>query len=149
MSIGHAYIEMPHHRGMAKIDERTVWERVKEALADAGLRATQMKAAEIAGCSQPSVSEWNQRGSYPEIKHAEKIAKRTNTAVEWIYSGRGPKHPGPPEDPDAESLWNLWARLSESTRGRIVGMAEESLHRSVAARPASSTREKSGILQRR
>lgn len=105
--------------------ERTVWDRVKEALAGVGLPPIQEEAAKIISGKQGSISDWNKPNRYPSIDNAVAIAKRTNTCVEWIYTGRGPKHPGPPEEPDAQQLWDLWGRLPELTRGKILGIAEE------------------------
>jgi hypothetical protein len=110
---------------MPRKDERTVWERVREALRDARLSPTQVSAAAIIGGEQGSISDWNKPNRGPTIANARAIGKKTNTCVEWLLTGEGPKHPGPPEDPLAEQLWNLWGRLPEGVRGRIVGIAEE------------------------
>ncbi len=124
-AIGLTYICLRQHGEMPQKREKTVWERVKEALHDAGLPETQTQAAKLIGGKQGSISDWNKPGRYPTIDNAAVIAKATNTCVEWIYSGRGPKHPGPPEEPSAEQLWNLWGRLPDLAKGKILGIAEE------------------------
>jgi hypothetical protein len=103
--------------------KRTVWERVKEALHDASLPATQAEAAKIAQVKQPSVSDWNKQEGYPEMANAVRLAERLNVCVDWILTGREPKKPGPPAEPLAQELWGLWAHLDEDTKRDLLGFA--------------------------
>jgi hypothetical protein len=109
-------------------DTRTVWKRVKEALNEAGLPSTQVKAAKLIGCEQGSISDWNKPGRYPTLENAETVAQATNTCVQWLMDGRGPKHPGPPEEPAAEELWSLWGRLSDRKKGELLGLAKGAIN---------------------
>ena len=111
---------------MPRKDERTVWERAKEALHDAGLPSTQTYLAQIIHRKQGSLSDWNKPNRGPTIANARLVAGKTNVCVEWLLTGEGPKHPGPPEEPAAEALWNLWGRLPDLTKGKLLGIAEES-----------------------
>jgi DNA-binding XRE family transcriptional regulator len=103
--------------------QRTFWARVKEALRDRGLPATQTYAAGIAGVSQPSISDWNKQGNAAELANALKLAKRLGVCVEWLYTERGPKRPGRPDDALAQRLWDLWPRLPEDVKAEIIGHA--------------------------
>lgn len=58
------------------------------------------------------------------LEHARIIGKKTNTCVEWILTGLGPKHPGPPEEPIAAELWSFWGRLPPERKGEILGIAK-------------------------
>lgn len=125
VSIGQTYVTLRQTLAMAKKPERTVWMRVKEALIEAGMAGTQKEAARIAGMEQGSVSDWNKPGRFPTIENAAAIARATNVCIEWLLLERGPKHPGPPEEPAAIELWKLWPRLPDVTKGRILGIASE------------------------
>jgi hypothetical protein len=124
-AIGPTYISLSHYGAMPHKTEKTVWKRVKEALQDAGLPPTQKQAAKLIGGKQGSISDWNKPNRYPTIDNAVTIAKATNTCVEWIYRGTGPKHPGPPEEATAEELWNLWGRLDDVGKGKVLGVAAD------------------------
>lgn len=124
LSIGRSYSSAPHNPAMQKVPERTVWERVKEALREAGLPPKQEQAAKLLGIEQPSIALWNTPSGRPKLEHAVQLAKRLNVCVEWIYTERPPKRPGPPEDPIAEELWNHWGRLDDDIKQQIVGFAK-------------------------
>ena len=109
---------------MAPRQMRTFWDRVKEALAEAGLDATQDYAAKIAGIKQPSVAEWNRPDGFPSLPNTVKLALRSGVCVEWLYTERGPKRP-PPADPTAQRLWEIWSRIDDVTKGEIVRLAIE------------------------
>lgn len=132
VSIGRTYTTFLQTCGMQKKPEiRTVWERVKEALGDAAragktyngvkIKPTQAVAARIAGVTQPSVSEWNDAGRGPELPNALRLAKALDICVEWIYTERGPKRPGPPLDQYAQQLWSMWPSLDEDLKRDLVG----------------------------
>ena len=103
--------------------ERTVWERIAEALEDADRPANQPEAAKICGIEQPSVSDWNKSNKGPALGNALTLAKALNICVEWIYTERGPKRPVPPEY-CADQLWSVWQRLSDTEKASILGYAE-------------------------
>lgn len=126
-SIGRTYVSLLHDPFMRQKDQRTVWERVKEALREAGLPPTQVHAAKLIGGEQGSISDWNKPNRGPTIENTRIIALATNTCVEWLLTGEGPKHPGPPMEPAATALWSLWARLPEITKGEILGIAKSNV----------------------
>lgn len=123
--IAQSYAGIQQNFRVAKKPEkkRTCWDRVKEALADARLPTTQTYAAKLADVKQPSVSDWNKDGQGPELKNAIKLAKALNICVEWLYTERGPKRPGLPDDVHARRLWDLWPTISDENKANLVGYA--------------------------
>jgi hypothetical protein len=101
---------------------RTFWARVKEALEEARLPATQVFVAKRLGVKQPSVSEWNLEGGFPTLENTISLAKLLNVNVEWLLTERGPKRPLP-QDATAQRLWDLWPHLDDVTKGELIGIA--------------------------
>lgn len=102
---------------------RSVWERIKEALEDAGRRPTQDEAARILKITQPSVAEWHSGDSWPKVEHLVTLAGELGVCVEWLYTERGPKCP-PPPDQYADMLWSCWPRLTDAQRAQLAGEAK-------------------------
>lgn len=130
LSTSHTYIGLSNTEEMAKKpNPRTFWARLQEALADDGKATTQEFAAKFAGVSQPSVSLWNRPGKVPELETGIDLATRLKVCVEWLYTERGPKRPGIPDDQYAQALWAVWNRLDNDTKRDLVGAAR------IAAKP--------------
>lgn len=121
LSIGKPYVAMENNYGMPKKTERSVLDRLVEAMREKGLPTTQVAIAGILGIKQASVSEW--KHASPKLEHAAQLAMRLNICVEWIYSERGPKRPGPPAEIAAHKLWDLWGRLDDDMKQRVIGYA--------------------------
>lgn len=119
---------------MARKPARTAWARIKEALIEAGYEGKQSEIEAIFGIKQPSVSEWNRIGVTPALDNAIAIGLKLNVCVEWILTEREPKRPGPPADPIAQELWNLWGRLDPEDKQRVLGFAEGRARPTLAAR---------------
>lgn len=122
LSIGHICAPAQHTSGVEPKAPKTFWLRVKEALIDKRLPATQKYMAGRLDIEQPSISDWNKPGGFPEMARVVEIGKMLNVCVEWLYTGRGPKRL-PPTDSLAQQLWALWDRLDDATKGEIVGLA--------------------------
>jgi DNA-binding XRE family transcriptional regulator len=137
-SIGRSYATRIQNASVRKNTDRTVWERVKEALNDAGMPPTQAYAAKLLGIRQPSVAEWNQPRGAPTIDNAIALGLRLNVSVDWIYTGREPKRPGPPDDPIAQELWDVWGRLEEAHKQQLLGYARLSAHPTPPKRTATT-----------
>lgn len=116
---------------------RTVWARIKEALHDKKLPATQVYAAKMIGVEQPSVSDWNKSGMYPSMENAVALAKRLGVCVEWLLTERGPKHPGPPGDEHAQELWAIWEFLPTKVKGDLIGAANIAVAASTGRFPSA------------
>lgn len=102
----------------------TIWQRIEEALRDAGYaaRGAQTAAAKMVGIRQPSVAGWK-KGATPELKHVLILARKLNVCVEWIYTGRGPKRPGSDLPPDLGEIADFWERLPLDVRSEILSFA--------------------------
>lgn len=124
VSIGRTYVRPRQTTRMRPAKtQRTFWQRVQEALRDAHGEGTQEEAAKIAGVKQPSISLWNQPTGGPKLRNALKLAVALGVCVEWLYTERGPKRPGPIDDAQARRLWDLWARLDDASKDELVGYA--------------------------
>ena len=123
LSTGRSYVAPRHTAEVSKKPERTVWERVKEALQDAGYAGVQPEAAKLIGIKQGSVSDWNKPGMGPSLGNAITIAIKLNVCVEWVLTERGPKRPGPPMEASARKLWDAWGRIPGDDQKEIVGFA--------------------------
>lgn len=119
---------------MTLVTTKTVWSRLKEALEDKHLPATQVYVAKRLGVTQPSISEWNSEGGFPTIDRAVEIATWLGITVEWLITGRGPKRPLP-QDATAQRLWDMWPELDDVTKGELVGTALGRLRRSETDAP--------------
>ena len=137
LSIGRTYSLARKNRGMQKKSRRSVLSRVMEALQESS-RAdkTQNEIARICNISQPSVSDW--RTSDPTLENAKALALALNVCVEWLYTERGPKRPGPP-DPVAEQLWSLWQGLSDVDRDAVLAYATGRRDKSNESDPTDAT----------
>lgn len=123
-SIGKTYVTPRHSVGVAKIHNPGFWKRVVEALSGIGIDDNQQTAvAKLIGIKQPSVHEWEAGTSMPSISNVQKLATKTNVCVEWLYTSRGPKHPGPPMEAVAERLWSAWGRLTGDEKAELAAYA--------------------------
>ena len=102
---------------------RTAWERIKEALKEAGYDGIQKDVEKICGIKQGSVSEWNTPTGGPSLENAKALAVELNVCTEWILTEQGPKRPGPPLDLAAQQLWDAWGRIPADDRQQVVGFA--------------------------
>lgn len=124
LSIGEPYSLRCQNVRMPRSTE-TIWQRIEEALGEAGhpARGAQTAAAKMVGIRQPSVAGWK-KGATPELKHVLILARKLNVCVEWIYTGRGPKRPGSDLPPDLGEIADFWERLPLDVRNEIVGFAK-------------------------
>jgi DNA-binding XRE family transcriptional regulator len=110
---------LPHALSVTA-EDKTVLERAMEALGDKyPKQATQTKLASIAGVKQPSVNEW--RGGYPTMETAVRLATSLGICVEWLLTGRGPKHPVDTQD---GTLTLLLSQLNDRQKARLARLAE-------------------------
>ena len=126
---------------------QTAWDRIRDAMREHGLKPTQKECAALLGITQPSVWEWASSSGSPSIENAITLGSKLNVCVEWVLTGKGPKRPGPPMEPTAQALWDLWTRIPEEDRPVVVGFAEAKARPSqppVAKRPRSATSRRTG-----
>lgn len=77
---------MPYYPGFAK--------RFREALTEYGIKTTQVAVGNFFGVSEITARNWLIGEKMPGMKNLIKIAEYTDTCIEWIATGRGPKRPG-------------------------------------------------------
>jgi hypothetical protein len=127
-AIGRPYVAARHNQAVRRTSQRTVWDRVREAMLDKRMKPTQAAAAALVGIKQPSIQDWKQPNGYPTMERAVDLARKLDVNVEWLLTERGPKRPIP-QDATAQRLWDIWPRLDDVTKGELVGMALGRLQR--------------------
>jgi hypothetical protein len=138
-SIGRSYSYACHHSRVVKTQRRSFWDRVCEAMQDAGMKPTQTGAAKLVNISQPSVAEWKELDGYPTMANAVELARKLNVNVEWLLLERGAKRPVP-MDALAQRLWDMWGNLDEGTKHELVGLATGRLRRGDGGQPLSGSK---------
>lgn len=123
-AIGESYAVEKQNESMAGKLEGTFWSRLRDALAELKLPSTQNAVATKLGVKQPSISDWNKPGGFPEAATAVEAALYAKVCVDWLYTGREPKRPAP-ADPIGQRLNNLWPLLDDGQRGELLGRALE------------------------
>ena len=78
---------------MAAVTKRSFWDRVKEAMRDAGREPSQKAAGELIGIAQSSVHKWT-TGGKPSMANCVDLAVKLKVCVEWLYTERGPRRIG-------------------------------------------------------
>jgi len=102
------------------MQKQTIYERIIEARKDAGQDTSQTSIARDLGIFQSAVGKWK-RGKGASHKHMLWIAGTTGVCVEWLYTGRGPKHPA---KPDVLELIDALDALSETDRAAVLRFAK-------------------------
>lgn len=76
--------------------------RFKEILADKGYPGwgRQRFVAQQFKVAHPSAKKWLDGDNYPEIAKLAEIAEWGDTTIDWLITGRGPKHPLSNQMPD-------------------------------------------------
>lgn len=100
-----------HHLQMSQDQPfKDIGERISLALTEAGYTKERHKnltvvLVKLFDVSSATVNDWRHGKKCPTMKNALDIAIKLNVCVEWILTGRGPKHPGvPDEDGDGTHL---------------------------------------------
>jgi transcriptional regulator with XRE-family HTH domain len=106
--------------GMHNLSGAAFYERLMEALADAGLPQTQTQIADMAGVQQPAVSKWKSDESFPEYEPALRLAQRACVSVSWLWLGLGNKKNGGDMDDQTIALLDAWHRMPETARQELL-----------------------------
>ena len=109
----------------------TVWKRVLEAHEDMGLARTQTAVAKTCGITQPAVQRWAVGTNVPTLKQAIIFCQKTGTCVEWLYTGRGPKHPTAKPGSATEAVLQLFHSLDNASRNEVLRFVEFHASRNV------------------
>lgn len=127
-TIGQSYAPDEHCSVVAKIHKTGFWGRLVEALNDYGIYENyQTEVAKLIGIKQPSVAEWESGETMPSMANVVKLAGKINADVQYLYLDKRNKYSIPRRDKEAIELWSLWHLLSPATRGRLLGIAQESI----------------------
>jgi hypothetical protein len=79
-------------------EKKTFWQRLGEAhdhrFPDHGKQMTQKDAGVLIGGPWPqsTAKKWK-NGGLPTMENAVALAEKLDVCVEWLLTGRGPKHP--------------------------------------------------------
>lgn len=95
--------------------KQTIYERIKEAMNEAGMDSTSIAMAKLCKISPPSVNGWK-HGKGPSRENLRLIAIATGFCVEWLETGRGPRYPGPPTDKTMAEIFQLVAAARHETQ---------------------------------
>lgn len=97
-------------------EKSTFWDRVVEAMRDAGYTAGfQAQAARLVGVAQPSVAGWK-AGKHPKPKNLATLARKLHVSTDWLLTGREPKRlqtTGSPQAINADALEEAYRMLEE------------------------------------
>ena len=102
------------------MQKQTIYDRIIEARKDAGQDTSQTSIARDIGIFQSAVGKWK-RGKGASHDHMLWIARTTGVCVEYLYTGRGLKHPA---KPDVVDLMNDLDALSETDRAAVIRFAK-------------------------
>ncbi|KKK71918.1 hypothetical protein LCGC14_2909090, partial [marine sediment metagenome] len=97
-----------------------LWNRILEVMEDMGLPRTQTAVAKICGITQPSVQRWAVGENLPTLKQAVKFGMKTGVRVDWIYTGRGAKHPVAKPGSATEVVMDLWYGLDSDDKDEAI-----------------------------
>ena len=114
--------------------EKTVWKRILEAMTDVSLPRTQTAVAKVCGITQPSVQRWAVGENLPTLKQAVRFGMKTGVCVEWIYTGRGPKHPEAKPGSTTEAVLQIFHALDEDAQEEVLRHARYIASRNVDKR---------------
>lgn len=99
-------------------EQKTFWERLSEAMREAGKDPTQAGVADLLQIKQPSAYKYC-HGGYPSLANAIVLAEKLRVCVEWLLTGRGVKRP---MRADTARLVAMYEQLEdEFERGEIIG----------------------------
>jgi hypothetical protein len=110
-----------HHHGVGKqseCDPSPFWQRLEEAWKPKGLPVSQNGVADLLDMSQGSTRRWYLGDGLPETKTLIDIAQRGDVTVDWLLTGRLPKHPIDPAT-QLGAIHASWSRLDDAGRQHL------------------------------
>jgi transcriptional regulator with XRE-family HTH domain len=98
-SLTHSESMPCQHRLMAKHPDIEFGNRLQRLINEAGLsHLTGDELGKRFGVSGPMLTYYRQGDKLPAMRTAIRMAVSLNCCVEYLLTGRGPKHPGIPDD---------------------------------------------------
>lgn len=134
LSIGQTYVSAVHSKTVPKVHDVKIWKRIVEAFAYVNVSGTPTAIAKELGMSQPSVRQWKIGETTPSRSNILAIAKRTGFLSGYLEDAKLPKKAPvgvPPDDPLFDELLEIWTRLHDGNRGRVVERAAELLAKQI------------------
>lgn len=109
--------------GMPKATETSdFWRRLTEMIRE-DVSVKQQTVAKLFHVGQSAVTKWKTGKDTPSLPRAVEMADRYGVCVEWLLTGRGPKHPGGTADADLSRLLEFWDGLRPATKHDVVSYA--------------------------
>lgn len=146
-SIGQTYPAPEHSHRVPKLHKTGFWDRLVRALRDKGYEDNhQTVVARLIGIRQPSVHLWAKGRTMPSMANVVELASKLGVDANYLLTGAKSKRKSQDVDPTANELLALWPRLTDVTKGRLLGIATESIQGRM--RPADDGGEDQEELQR-
>jgi hypothetical protein len=142
-SIGQTYTADGHSRIVPKLHQTGFWDRLVKALAKNGYEGPnyQTAVAKLIGIKQPSVHLWAVGRTMPSMANVVKLADKLGVEVQWLLSDAKSKKRSLNVDRTANELMAMWPHLSDVTKGRLLGIASQSIQESAPPADVGSDEE--------
>jgi hypothetical protein len=99
------------------------WRRLAEMVGKDFPANNQAAVGKLFSVGQSAVTKWKTGKDTPALPRAIEMAKEYGVCVEWLLTGRGPKHPGDTTDPALTRLLEFWQALSPATKNEVIEFA--------------------------
>jgi hypothetical protein len=96
------------------------WSRLVAAFEERGLGTKQVDISKRYNVTQPSVHRWKEGKNLPTPETIIQMAEDGNVCVEWLYTGRGEKHPPISEQSTDREILDLLRNLDESSKQEVL-----------------------------
>lgn len=115
-----SHIFLSQNNAVAK--KRTFWDRLIIALKRKHLPTSQAAIGAMVKISQTGARKWKE--SPPPLPTVVTLAEKTDVAVEWLLTERGPMEPLEYLTEDEVRLVKLYRQLSDRKREKLMSWAE-------------------------
>jgi hypothetical protein len=112
-----------HHRRMSRKAETEpcdFWKRLTQAWAEQGLPVSQYGlAGELGMKGNGSTKRWHDGDALPELATLKVLAEKGDCTLDWLLTGRLPKHPIRPNTP-LGMIHNGWTSIGEIGQKHVL-----------------------------
>ncbi|HEY3658240.1 MAG TPA: helix-turn-helix transcriptional regulator [Steroidobacteraceae bacterium] len=99
-----------------------------EALEKNGYKENhQTVVAKLIGIKQPSVHLWAKGRTMPSMSNVVELATKLHVDANWLLTNAKTKKKPHDIDQAASELMAMWPKLSDITKGRLLGIASQSI----------------------
>lgn len=120
---GNGVSQTPRMGRQAETEASEFWLRLVEAWSKKGLPTSQNGVATTLDMSQGSTRRWHTGDGLPEMDVLVQIAQKGDVTVDWLLTGRYPKHPIKPDTPLGR-IHNAWNQIDDTGRIFIAETVE-------------------------